>query len=60
MDIDDKNPKSKELVRAKINEYLGRAEMLKEHLDEKQAKSAVGANGVSSSGGAGKKYVPSF
>ncbi|CCF56341.1 hypothetical protein KAFR_0B00410 [Kazachstania africana CBS 2517] len=30
----EKNPKSKELIRAKFTEYLNRAEQLKKHLDE--------------------------
>ncbi|KAF8168466.1 P-loop containing nucleoside triphosphate hydrolase protein [Crassisporium funariophilum] len=45
----EKNEKSKQLIMSKINEYLGRAETLKEHLMEKPGKSAVGVNG---SGGA--------
>ena len=32
----EKNPKSKELIRAKFTEYLQRAEQLKQHLDEEQ------------------------
>ncbi|KAJ7836399.1 P-loop containing nucleoside triphosphate hydrolase protein [Mycena olivaceomarginata] len=48
-----KNEKSRSLIRAKINEYLARAETLKEHLvnGEKNKKAAV-ANG---SGGGTKK-----
>ncbi|KAF8972522.1 AAA-domain-containing protein [Flammula alnicola] len=46
----EKNEKSKQLIKSKINEYLGRAETLKEHLmTEKRGKSAIGVNG---SGGA--------
>ena len=56
---DEKNDKSKQLIRSKINEYLTRAETLKQHLTtgEKSKKSAVGANGVvnGGSGAAGKK-----
>jgi len=56
---DEKNDKSKQLIRQKINEYLTRAETLKQHLTtgEKSKKSAVGANGVvnGGSGAAGKK-----
>jgi len=56
---DEKNEKSKQLIRSKINEYLTRAETLKQHLaaGEKSKKSAVGANGVvnGGSGAAGKK-----
>lgn len=52
--IDDKNEKSKALIRSKITEYLTRAETLKEHLKgEKKAKSAVGVSG----NGGTKKYV---
>lgn len=36
----EKNPKSKELIRAKFTEYLQRAEQLKQHLDEEQEKQA--------------------
>ncbi|KAJ3501528.1 hypothetical protein NLJ89_g9297 [Agrocybe chaxingu] len=46
----EKNEKSKQLIRTKIEEYLARAETLKNHLlTEKRGKSAVGVNG---SGGA--------
>ncbi|KAJ7075012.1 AAA-domain-containing protein [Mycena belliarum] len=49
----EKNDKSRALIRAKINEYLARAETLKEHIvnGEKNKKSAV----VNGSGGAVKK-----
>jgi len=56
---DEKNDKSKLLIRSKINEYLARAETLKQHLTsagEKRARSAVGADGtVNGTGGGGKK-----
>lgn len=46
----EKNPKSKDLIRAKFTEYLNRAEQLKEHLEtevqkkqEKPKKSAAAA-----------------
>jgi vacuolar protein-sorting-associated protein 4 len=56
---DEKNDKSKQLIRSKINEYLTRAETLKQHLaaGEKSKKNVVGANGVvnGGSGAAGKK-----
>jgi hypothetical protein len=56
---DEKNDKSKHLIRSKINEYLTRAETLKQHLvsGEKSKKNVVGANGVvnGGSGAAGKK-----
>lgn len=55
----ERNDKSKQLIRSKINEYLLRAEMLKQHLasGEKSKKNVVGANGVvnGGSGAAGKK-----
>ncbi|CAL1696916.1 unnamed protein product [Somion occarium] len=56
----ESNVKSKQLIRAKITEYLGRAETLKEHIqqgDDKKAKRAVGVNGTPNggTGGAGKK-----
>ncbi|KAF9074043.1 AAA-domain-containing protein [Rhodocollybia butyracea] len=46
----EKNEKSKLLIRTKIQEYLSRAETLKEHISsqsEKRGKSAVGVNGTS-------------
>ncbi|KAF7293750.1 AAA-domain-containing protein [Mycena chlorophos] len=48
----EKNEKSRTLIRAKINEYLARAETLKEHLvnGEKNKKAAV-ANGAGGAGG---------
>jgi vacuolar protein-sorting-associated protein 4 len=52
----EKNAKSKEMIRAKVSEYIERAEKLKNHLadDGKRKKpSMVGANG-SSTGGGGK------
>lgn len=56
---DEKNDKSKLLIRSKINEYLARAEVLKTHLTtagEKKARSAVGADGsVNGAGGGGQK-----
>jgi len=46
---DEKNEKSKVLIRTKINEYLQRAEVLKEHIrtkgQKKPAANAVGSNG---------------
>lgn len=58
--VDEKNERSKALIRAKIGEYLGRAEQLKEHLSqasEKRARRAMGANGMANGGpgGEGKK-----
>ncbi|KIO28383.1 hypothetical protein M407DRAFT_182013 [Tulasnella calospora MUT 4182] len=56
----EKNDALKGLIRSKINEYLGRAEKLKEHLnaqEDKRAKAAVGANGkeTGGAGGSGQK-----
>lgn len=56
----EKNVKSKEMIRAKVGEYMERAEKLKNHLFEgdksnKKKPAAVGSNGkVSGSGGKGK------
>ncbi|KAI1117889.1 P-loop containing nucleoside triphosphate hydrolase protein [Nemania sp. NC0429] len=53
----EKNPKSKEMIRQKTGEYMDRAEKLKAHLVDSDAKrkkpGMVGANG-SSTGGTGK------
>jgi vacuolar protein-sorting-associated protein 4 len=53
----EKNPKSKEMIRAKTAEYMDRAEKLKTHLSDSEAKrkkpGMIGANG-SSTGGTGK------
>lgn len=53
---DEKNERSKALIRTKIEEYLARAEMLKQHIQaaEGKTKRAVGANGT----GSKKAYVP--
>ncbi|CDR41937.1 CYFA0S08e01794g1_1 [Cyberlindnera fabianii] len=45
----EKNPRSKELIRAKFTEYLGRAEQLKEHLDKKEKQSETANNGGAAS-----------
>ena len=56
---DEKNDKSKQLIRLKTEEYLNRAEKLKEHLsssEEKRGRAAVGMNGSDASvGGGGRK-----
>jgi vacuolar protein-sorting-associated protein 4 len=44
----EKNPKAKEMIRAKAGEYMERAEKLKNHLatsENRKKPSAVGANG---------------
>ncbi|EEH09006.1 vacuolar sorting-associated protein [Histoplasma capsulatum G186AR] len=55
----EKNPKSKEMIRAKTGEYMERAEKLKNHLagnDNRKKPSAVGANGrVAHGSGKGAK-----
>ena len=54
---DEKNDKSKQLIRQKIEEYIARAETLKEHIsqaEDKAAKRAVGANGMANGGTGGK------
>lgn len=56
---DEKNEKSKVLIKTKINEYLTRAETLKDHLtnsSERRGRSAIGINGGGgAAGGGGKK-----
>lgn len=63
---DEKNPKLRDLIRSKVEEYLDRAEKLKEHIisteEKKGGKQAVGANGKAVAGGGGggggaTKYV---
>ncbi|KAI3396091.1 hypothetical protein diail_508 [Diaporthe ilicicola] len=56
----EKNPKSKEMIRTKTAEYMDRAEKLKAHLSDSDAKrkkpGLVGANGSSTAGtGKGKE-----
>ncbi|SMN19836.1 similar to Saccharomyces cerevisiae YPR173C VPS4 AAA-ATPase involved in multivesicular body (MVB) protein sorting [Maudiozyma saulgeensis] len=41
----EKNPKSKDLIRAKFSEYLNRAEQLKEHLEKETQNNNSGNNG---------------
>lgn len=56
---DEKNERSKTLIKSKFNEYLARAETLKEHItskEDKRAKKMVGVNGENGgAGGGGKK-----
>ena len=56
--IDEKNEKSKQMIKKKVGEYLERAEKLKDHLAKPAAKDAksAAANGV----GAGGKSKYSF
>ncbi|SGY68082.1 BQ5605_C004g02846 [Microbotryum silenes-dioicae] len=57
----EKNSKLRDLIRSKVEEYLDRAEKLKDHIqstEDKRQKTAVGNNGkaqTSSGGGAQKK-----
>ncbi|KAF9007941.1 AAA-domain-containing protein [Cyathus striatus] len=54
----EKNEKSKVLIRSKINEYLTRAETLKDHIQsqtEKRGRNAIGVNGTGGAAGAGGK-----
>lgn len=56
----EKNPKSKEMIRQKVSEYMDRAEKLKVHLADAEGKrkkpGMVGANGSSTAGtGKGKE-----
>jgi hypothetical protein len=56
----EKNPRSKEMIRAKAGEYMDRAEKLKNHLatpDGGKKPSAVGANGKVSQGSGKGEYV---
>ena len=47
MNVDEKNEKSKVLIKGKVAEYLERAEMIKEHIKNgpKSTRKAVAANG---------------
>ena len=62
--LDEKNPKLRDLIRSKVEEYLDRAEKLKNHIaasDEKRQKQAVATNGKPAGGGGGSgqaKSVP--
>lgn len=55
----EKNAKSKEMIRAKTQEYMDRAEKLKQHLADSEGKKKkpgmLGADGSSKGGGGGKK-----
>jgi vacuolar protein-sorting-associated protein 4 len=62
-DIDEKNEKSKQMIKKKVAEYLERAEKLKDHLSKPTTKdgksSAATANGVRS-GGKSKYTSPHY
>lgn len=54
--VDEKNPKLRDLIRSKVEEYLDRAEKLKDHIqstEDKRQKEALGTNGKSAGGGGG-------
>lgn len=56
----EKNPRSKEMIRAKTGEYMDRAEKLKNHLasaDGRKKPSALGANGKLAQGSGKGGYV---
>lgn len=56
----EKNPRSKEMIRAKAGEYMDRAEKLKNHLaqaENRKKPSAIGANGKVSQGSGKGEYV---
>lgn len=56
----EKNPRSKEMIRAKTGEYMDRAEKLKNHLASQEGRkkpSAVGANGKVAQGSGKGGYV---
>lgn len=59
--VDEKNPKLKDLIRSKVEEYLERAEKLKDHIAQtEKAKSDGEGKGKAVSGGGGgaqAKYV---
>jgi vacuolar protein-sorting-associated protein 4 len=59
--LGEKNEKSKATIRAKVAEYMSRAEKLKQHIDEqndanRKKPSAMGANGKSAGGSGKGKY----
>lgn len=56
----EKNPRSKEMIRAKTAEYMERAEKLKNHLassDNRKKPSALGTNGSVAQGSGKGEYV---
>ena len=59
----EKNPRSKEMIRAKTGEYMERAEKLKNHLaqqgENRKKPSAVGANGKVAQGSGKGAHVNS-
>jgi vacuolar protein-sorting-associated protein 4 len=57
--VDEKNERSKLMIKRKVSEYLERAEKLKDHLSKPavQTKTAATANGVKSSGTKGKSVL---
>lgn len=60
--LGEKSPKSKEMIRGKVAEYMERAEKLKTHLSQNDASnkrkpSAMGSNGREAAGSGKGKYV---
>ena len=59
--VDEKNEKSKLMIKKKVGEYLERAEKLKDHLSKETTKdgkpASAAANGVRT-GGKGKVLPP--
>ena len=59
--VDEKNDKSKKLIRSKVNEYMTRAETLKQYVTERgeSRRSVVGVDRVVSSGSGttGRRYA---
>ncbi|BGP22448.1 Proteasome activator BLM10 [Rhodotorula toruloides] len=49
----EKNPKLKDLIRSKVEEYLERAEKLKDHIQASEAKAKADSQGKAVSGGGG-------
>lgn len=57
--LDEKYEKTKAVIRSKVNEYLARAEKLKEHIDKQEKDKRSGGNGINNKALAagGKKSV---
>lgn len=57
----ERNARQKDMIKAKVKEYMDRAEKLKQHLadndDNAKKPSAMGANGAGASGGGKAKWV---
>lgn len=53
----EKNPKSKDLIRAKFTEYLNRAEQLKKHLESEEENAAKKSPSAGSGSNGGNKKI---